>query len=318
MSAPSYAELDLRTNFSFLEGGSHAAELVEQAKALGLSAIGVADRNTLAGVVRTHAAAKEARLRLLIGCRLMFTDGAEMIVYPRDRAAYGRLCRLLSIGKSTIEGWTYDQSGKDRIVKGECRLSFEQAVGSGTGLIALVPAPAVLDAAFEARLSAWRTEAWPDELYLAAHVLHRGGDRARLVALAVIARRTGASMVATNAVLYHHYERRPLQDVLTCIREKTTIDEAGFRLQANAERFLKPPAEMARLFRGHEAALTRTEAIVRACAFSLDELSYIYPDEPVPPGKTPDQHLRDLAFEGAARRYPNGIPHASSSSCTRS
>ncbi len=302
-----YAELDLRTNFSFLEGGSHAAELVEKAKALGLSAIGVADRNTLAGVVRAHAAAKREGLSLVIGCRLVFTDGTELIVYPRDRAAYGRLCRLLSIGKSTIEGWTYDQSGKDRIVKGECRLTFEQAVAFGAGLIALVPAPSVLDAAFEARLSAWR-EAWPDELYLAAQVLHRGGDRARLAALAAIARRTGASMVATNAVLYHHHERRVLQDVLTCIREKTSIDEAGFRLQANAERFLKPPAEMARLFRGHEAALSRTEAIVRACPFSLDELSYIYPDEPVPPGKTPDQHLRDLAFEGAARRYPNGIP----------
>jgi error-prone DNA polymerase len=301
-----YAELDVRSNFSFLEGGSHAGELVDQAKALGLAAIGIADRNTLAGVVRAHAAAKACGLQLLIGSRLVFTDGAELIVYPRDRSAYGRLCRLLSIGKSGIEGWEVGAEGA-AIAKGECRLSFEQAAALGDGMIALAPAPAALDAAFEARLAAWRA-VWPDELYLAASPTHRGDDRARLSRLAAIARRAGAPMVAVNAVLYHHFERRPLQDVLTCIREKTTIDEAGFRLQANAERFLKPPEEMARLFRGHAAALARTLDIVRACRFSLDELSYIYPDEPVPPGKTPDEHLRHLAFKGAEQRYPNGIP----------
>jgi error-prone DNA polymerase len=307
---PAYAELDAMTNFSFLEGGSHAAELVEQAKVLGLCALGVADRNTLAGVVRAHAAAKAHRLPLLVGCRLSFLDGAELIVYPRDRAAYGRLCRLLSIGKSGIEGAVApaaDASGGTRILKGECRLGFDQAAALGEGMIALVPAPAVIDAAFEARLAAWRA-AWPDALHLAAAPLHRGDDRARLARLAELARRCGAPMAATNAVLYHHPERRRLQDVLTCIREKTTIDAAGFRLQANAERFLKPPAEMARLFRGHEDALARTTQIAAACRFSLDELSYVYPDEPTPPGKSADQHLRDLAFEGAARFYPDGVP----------
>ena len=301
-----YAELDLRTNFSFLEGGSHAGELVEQAKALGLAAIGVADRNTLAGVVRAHAAAKEARLRLLVGSRLVFADGAELIVYPRDRSAYGRLCRLLSVGKSGVEGWDVGPEGA-AIPKGECRLSFEQAAGFGGGLVALAPAPVEIGGSFEPRLAAWRS-AWPDDLYLAASPSHRGDDRARFARLSAIAERTGAPMVATNAVLYHHFERRPLQDVLTCIREKTTIDEAGFRLQANAERFLKPPEEMARLFRGHEPALGRTLEIVQACRFSLDELSYIYPDEPVPPGKTPDEHLRDLAYKGAEQRYPDGVP----------
>jgi error-prone DNA polymerase len=301
-----YAELDVRSNFSFLEGGSHAGELVDRAKALGLAAIGIADRNTLAGVVRAHAAAKACNLRLLIGCRLVFTDGAELIVYPRDRSAYGRLCRLLSIGKSGIEGWEVGAAGA-AIAKGECHLRFEQAAAFAEGLIALAPAPVVLDAAFELKLATWRA-AWPDELYLAAAPTYRGDDRARLGRLADIAGRAGAPMIAANAVLYHHHERRRLQDVLTCIREKTTIDEAGFRLQANAERFLKPPQEMARLFKGHEAALARTLDIVRACRFSLDELSYIYPDEPVPPGKTPDEHLRDLAFKGAELRYPNGIP----------
>jgi error-prone DNA polymerase len=301
-----YAELDARSNFSFLEGGSHPAELVEQAKALGLSAIGVADRNSLAGVVRAHAAARELDFRFLVGCRLVFRNGDELIVYPRDRTAYGRLCRLLSVGKSGIEGWTTD-ADEPRIPKGECWLDFDQAVGLGEGMIALVPTPVSLDEAFEARLAAWR-EAWPDTLYLAGSVLHRGDDRARLARLAAIAQRTGAPLVATNAVLFHHYDRRAVQDVLTCIREKTTIDEAGLRLQANAERFLKPAAEMARLFRGHEAALERTAEIVAACAFSLNELAYEYPDEPVPPGKTPQQHLQDLTFKGARKYFPDGIP----------
>jgi error-prone DNA polymerase len=303
---PAYAELDLVTNFSFLEGGSSAEELVVQAKAVGLSAIGVADRNTLAGVVRALAASEKHGLPFLVGCRLAFLDGTELIVYPRDRAAYGRLCRLLSIGKSAItEAVLPDQS--DRIDKGDCRLSFDQAAELGEGLIGLVPAPVVINEAFEARLAAWR-KAWPDALYLAAAPLHRGDDRARLARLARIAERCGTPLVATNAVLYHHSERRPLQDVLTCIREKTTIDEAGFRLQANAERFLKPPAEMARLFKGHEDALARTLEIVAACTFSLRELGYVYPDEPVPPGKTPDQHLRNLTFQGIRKYYPEGAP----------
>ncbi len=301
-----YAELDVLTNFSFLEGASRAEELVIQAKILGLAAIGVADRNTLAGVVRAHAAAKNHDLRFLVGCRLTFLDGAELIVYPRDRAAYGRLCRLLSIGKSAITGHDLpDQSPKARIVKGECHLTFEQAAGLGEGLIALARAPVVLDQSFEARLLAWR-QAWPDDFYLAAAPLHRGDDRARLAQLAAMASRCGAPMVATNAVLYHHYERRPLQDVMTCIREKTTIDEAGLRLQANAERFFKPPEEMARLFKGHEDALARTTQIAAACTFSLRELSYIYPDEPVPPGKTANQHLRNLTFKGLRHYYPEG------------
>jgi error-prone DNA polymerase len=305
---PAYAELDAMTNFSFLEGGSHAGELVLQAQVLGLAALGVADRNTLAGVVRAHAAAKKHGLRFLVGCRLTFLDGTELIVYPRDRAAYGRLCRLLSIGKSAIEGAALPDQAKDvRIAKGDCRLSFDQAAALGEGMIALARAPVALDAAFEARLTAWR-RAWPDALYLAAVPLHRGDDRARLARLAGLAQRTGAPMVATNAVLYHHHERRPLQDVLTCIREKTTIDEAGFWLQANAERFLKPPIEMARLFKGYPDALARTVQIAQACAFTLDDLSYIYPDEPVPAGKTADQHLRELASEGAARIYPAGVP----------
>ena len=321
-----YVELDVRSNFSFLEGGSSADDLVVQAYALQLDGFGLCDRNTLAGVVRAHRALRklkedddpetvalreqhgEVRLRYFVGSRLVFQDGTELLVYPRDRAAYGRLSRLLSLGKSRISA-AGDAPGKDdpdRIDKGDCRLDFADARALGEGLIALVPAPDRIDEAFERRLLDWR-QAWPDRLYLAAAPRRRGDDRARLNRLAAIAARTGAPMVATNAVLYHHPDRRPLQDVLTCIREKTTIDEAGFRLEANAERHLKPAAEMARLFRGHEAALARTVEIADQLTFSLDDLSYRYPDEPVPPGWTANRRLAQLAFKGAKARYPNGV-----------
>ena len=311
-----YAELDLVTNFSFLEGGSHPAELVIQAKALGLNAIGIADRNTLAGVVRAHVAAKQHGMKILIGCRLAFRDGTELIVYPRDRAAYGRLCRLLSLGKSRVANIPEeaptppcgeDALDEDRIPKNETWLDFTDAVAHGEGLIAIARAPDSPDAAFETRLKTWR-KAWPDCLYLGVNLLQRGSDRARLVQLSALALAADAPLVATNAVLYHHFERRPLQDVLTCIREKTTIDEAGFKLQANAERYLKPPAEMARLFKSYEEILARTIEIAAACRFNLDELKYHYPNEPIPPGRTANQHLRHLVCKGARERWPDGPP----------
>ncbi|WP_292063440.1 error-prone DNA polymerase [Brevundimonas sp. UBA7664] len=336
-----YAELGAMTNFSFLEGASHPGELMMQAKALGLAAVGVADRNTLAGMVRALMGAEDVDIPLVVGSRLGLTDGTELIVFPRDRAAYGRLCRLLSLGKSEAfsspwgegdhpEPQAKDgggaegdpsvtariravppppQEGEDRIAKAETRLTFEQAVAMGEGMIALAPAPERPDAAFEARLAIWRRR-WPDDLYLAAAPLWRGDDRKRLNRLAAMAHRTGAPMIATNAVLYHHPERRTLQDVLTCIREGTTIDRAGRRLQANAERHLKPPAQMARLFRGHEAALARTMAVARACTFSLRELSYQYPDEPVPPGYSAQGWLARLTLNGARSRWPGGVPKA--------
>ncbi len=327
MTPPRYVELDVRSNFSFLEGGSKTDELIVQAYALGLEGLGLCDRNTLAGVVRAHRALRqlkqeddpetlalrerhgEVRLRYFVGSRLQFQDGSELMVYPRDRAAYGRLCRLLSLGKSRIDagGYAPDQDDPDRIEKGDCRLGFADAAALGEGLIALVPAPGRIDDAFERRLLAWR-KAWPDRVYLAASPRRRGDDRARLNQLAGIAGRTGAPMVATNAVLYHHPGRRPLQDVLTCIREKTTIDEAGYRLEANAERHLKPAAEMARLFRGHEDALACTVEIADQLRFSLNDLSYHYPDEPIPRGWTANRRLAHLVMQGAREKFPGGVP----------
>jgi len=375
---PAYTELGAMSNFSFLEGASHPQELILQAAHVGIAAVGLADRNSLAGMVRAHKQAKEEGARLIVGCRLGFTDGTELIVFPRDRAAYGRLCRLLSLGKSEVvpqerasaeilpfrrpgegrgpclplpalssasgrdldpglrrddeeggnvarllhpsspeattrpidpnaggsaEGW----QSPEHIDKGETRLSFDQARSLGDGMIALVPAPVDPDAAFVARLEQW-AGAWPDRLYLAIAPLSRGDDRARITRMATIADRIGVPLVATNAVLYHHPERRPLQDVLACVRAGATIDAAGYLLEANAERFLKPPVEMARAFRGHEAAIARTVEIADACRFSLDELSYDYPDEPVPAGWTPLQHLTRLVWEGARRKWPSGMP----------
>ena len=304
-----YAELGAMTNFSFLEGASHPGEIVHQSKALGLAAVGVADRNTLAGMVRALMEAEKVGQRLVIGSRLVFTDGTALTVFPRDRAAYGRLCRLLSLGKSEVVPQPGADPDGERIEKAETRLTFEQAIGLGEGMIALVPAPETPDAAFEDRLAAWR-RAWPDDLYLAAAPLWRGDDRRRLNRLSAMAVRTGAPMIATNAVLYHHIDRRMLQDVLTCIREGTTIDKAGRRLQANAERDLKTPGRMAHLFRGHEAALERTMDVVRACRFSLRELSYQYPDEPVPTGYSAQGWLTRLTLKGARMRWPEGVPIA--------
>ncbi len=356
MSAPAYAELHVTSNFSFLRGASHARELVETAKELGLSAIAVTDSNTLAGVVRAHAAAKENNLRFLVGARLDFVCGApSLLCFPTDRTAYGRLTKLLSVGQL-------------RTKKGECELRYVDLLEHGEGQVFVVLAPAQLDP-----LPAWgggwgwgepprfNTEAlercdarqelraldftesqcdvsdpisdrrasprplppplagrgnwlarivsdFPGSAYLAASRLYGARDLKRLHQLSVFAHEAGVPLVATGDVLYHHPARRPLQDVLTCIREKCTISEAGLKLEANAERHLKSPPEMARLFAAYPDAIACTMEIAERCTFSLDELRYEYPNEPVPPGKTPQQHLEDLTWAGAAWRYPDGVP----------
>ena len=293
-AAPAYAELVAATNFSFLRAGSHPEELVTAAKALGLSALGIADRNSLAGVVRAHAAAKEAELPLLVGARLMPRDGPEVVCYPKNRDAYGRLCKLLT-------------RGKRRATKGDCDLSFGEIVAFLPGQVAILLPPEDFDASFEAELRDL-VQATPGDVYLGGSWHHRGDDTRRLTRLAQIAERCGAPLVAVGDVLLHHPARRPLLDTLTCIREGVTIDTAGWRLDANAERHLKPPEEMARLFAAWPQAVARTLEIAGKCHFRLTELTYEYPIEAGRDGRTPQQELEHLTWEGAAELYKQNIP----------
>jgi error-prone DNA polymerase len=290
-----YVELQVTTNFSFLRGASHPHELVETAAALGHRAIGVADRNSLAGVVRVHSTAKAVgNIRPVIGARLDFTDHPSLLCYPTDRAAYGRLCRLLTVGRL-------------RAPKGECYLGIADLDDWSAGQILIALAPDVPDDGFAATLAALAAR-FPGQCHLAASHRYDGDDAGRIDRLAALARQARLTLVATNDVHYHVPERRALQDVVTCIREGCTIAEAGFRLAANAERHLKPADEMARLFRRHPEALAQTVAIAERCRFSLGELSYEYPEETTEEGRTPQQQLEHLAWQGAAERYPDGIP----------
>ncbi len=289
-----YAELQVTSNFSFLRGAAHPHELVEQAARFGLAAIAITDRNSLAGVVRAHTAAKTVGIRLVIGCRLDLEDAPSLLCYPMDRAAYGRLCRLLTRGKRRAE-------------KGACLLRYEDLLEFGAGqiVVALPPdRPGDDFSAFLRRLAA----DFPGRAYLAAQHLYRGDDAKRLHRLSLLAQSSGLPLVATNDVLYHIPARRRLQDVVTCIREGCTLAEAGFRLAAHAERHLKPEAEMLRLFRRHADAVARSLEIVARCGFSLEELRYDYPDETGSDGSSPQTRLERLTWAGAAKRYPAGIP----------
>ncbi len=296
-AALDYAELQVTSNFSFLRGASHPDELVQQAAALGLKAIAITDRNSLAGIVRAHQAAREVGIRLVVGARLDLRDGMSLLAFPEDRAAYGRLTTLLTLGKR-------------RAPKGECHLDYADVAAHGEGLVVALLPPDYVDRVSLARHRerARRVASdFPGRAYLVAHHLYRGDDARRIVRLARIAEAAGLKLLATGDVLYHAPERRPLQDVVTCIREHCTIAEAGFRLAANAERHLKPAVEMARLFRGPMgvpgAALAASVEIAERCRFSLGELRYEYPEVPVPPGMTPQQRLTQLAWEGAVEKF---------------
>ncbi len=295
-----YAELAVTTNFSFLRGASHPGEMVARADELKLAAIGITDRNSFAGVVRAYDEWKKRKsIKLVVGTRLVTVDSFEVLTYPTDRQAYGRLCRLLT--KANLKA-----------KKGECHLTFEQILDASEGQIFIALPPEELSQAFTAHLSAL-VHAAPGHTFLAGVHYHRGDEPRRLGSLAELGERHGAPLVAVNDVHYHAPERRPLLDVVTCIREKCTFPQAGFRLAVNAERHLKAPSEMARLFKNFPDAVARTVDIANACTFSLSQLKYEYPDEPVPPGKTAQQHLEDLTWAGGAERYPkdrfpNGIP----------
>ena len=344
-----YAELAITTNFSFLHGVSHGEELVEHAKELGLAGLGVADRNSVAGVVRAHLAAKEMGLKFAPGARLVFADDTpDILAYPQDRAAWGRLTRLLTVGKRRAE-------------KSQCLLNRDDLMAhiGGLNLIVLpgrlkqarsalrVPSfetapsappqdevsffrrPHPEEATEGRRLEGWNAawsktsetndrkltiflrllrEAAPRAVWLGASILYRGDDARRLARLAAVAGEARVPLIAVGDVLYHVPERRALQDVVTCIREHLTLATAGRRLEANAERHLKPPHEMARLFRDAPEILTETLRFLERCRFSLDQLQYEYPDETREGFATPQEALIAYTMEGARQRYPQGIP----------
>ncbi|QIB34364.1 error-prone DNA polymerase [Ancylobacter pratisalsi] len=364
-----FAEMVVASNFSFLRGASSAQALVTQALALGHAGIGIADRNTVAGVVRAHAALERAReihaeahaeclaecrvatgqtpdplaarpalieddplaqvarargreaaargdgpaldFRLAVGARLVFADGTpDIIAHAQDRDGWGRLTRLLTAGNL--------RAG----IKGECHLRIEDLLADARGLLLILMPSRHLPAgagrkpegkvsAGEGLLAATLEElgaAAPGALWLGAAMTRRGDDRARLARLKVLSRRAGVPLIATNDVLYHHPDQRDLQDVLSCIREGTTLEAAGRRLEANAERHLKPPAEMARLFHDAPEAVEQARDFLARIDFSLGELKYEYPEEPVPPGHTPQGWLETMTWRRAAIRYPDGVP----------
>ncbi len=287
-----YAEIGITTNFSFLRGGSHPQAYVHQAAILGLPAIGIADHNTLSGVVRAFKELGnpeiEHKPKLLVGSRIIFIDGTpDMLVYPRDRAAYGRLCQLLTQGKRG-EG----------TLKGECHLKIDDLLAFAEGQLLVLALPHRFEEVKASEVLERLRLSRADGVWLAASHLYRGDDRRRLARLKRTADQAGVPLLATNEVLYHDPSRRQLQDVLTCIREKTTIEVVGKRLEANAERHLKPAQEMARLFRDMPEAIAETMRFADRITFSLDQLKYQYPDEPVPRGKTAQQHLEDLTWAG--------------------
>ncbi|WP_411891053.1 error-prone DNA polymerase [Yoonia sp. SDW83-1] len=294
-----YVELGISTCFSFLRGASDAVDLATTANALGYDKLGCADLNTMAGVVRLHAEALKAQITPVIGCRLQLVTGEEFLAYPRNRAAYGRLCMLLSKGKM------HDTNG-DWQAKGACDITLDDLArhSADVQLIAMPGADLNHFSAGFRRLK----RALPTLKYIAASYLYHGDDRARINRLDQLARGNGLSILATNDVRYHVPDRRPLQDVMTCILHKTTIQKAGFLLDANAERYLKSPAQMVQLFSNWPHAIRATRDVADACDFDLRELAYEYPRETVPEGRTPQEYLEELTWKGAAWRYPNGVP----------
>jgi error-prone DNA polymerase len=295
-----YTELQVTTNFSFLRGASHPEELVAQAHEYGYREIAITDRNTFAGVVRAHAAAKERGMRILPGCRLDLLDGPSLLAYPTDKDAWSRLSALLTVGNLRAE-------------KGQCHLYKADVYAHAGGMrFILVPPPALtptfeLDDNFRHAARDYR-EAFGAAVYVAASRSYLGDDTKRLHRLSQLATSLAMPLVATNDVHYHNPDRRQLQDILTCIREKCTIQTAGFRLYENAERHLKPTSEMLRLFRQYPDAIRRTAEIAEACCFSLDMLKYVYPEELTTEGRTPQEELTKLTWEGARGHFGDTIP----------
>ncbi len=299
-----YTELQITSNFSFLRGASHPEEFVEQAIAFGYREIAITDRNSLAGIVRAHATAKSTDLRFIPACRLDLIDGPSLLAYPTNISGYSQLSGLLTIGNLRAE-------------KGKCHLYKEDVFGQLKDIRLIVVPPDSLnkdfdfDPSFKKELNIYR-EIFTERLYLAASRRYLGDDTKQLFRLSQLSSQLHVPLVATNDVYYHHPERRQLQDILTCIREKCTIQQAGFLLHQNAERHLKSQEEMLRLFRQLPHAIQATREIAEACRFNLNMLKYEYPIEITTEGRTAQEELTKLAWEGARNRYNNDIPEKAS------
>ncbi|CAN5812670.1 error-prone DNA polymerase [soil metagenome] len=295
-----YTELQVTSNFTFLRGASHPEELVVQAALLGYTSIAITDTNSLAGIVRAHAAAKKHNIRLIVGCRLNLLDGISLLAYPTSTAAYSQLSNLLTLGNRRTE-------------KGSCHLYKADVYQHAKDMRFIVLPPAQLnnefmfEEAFTIALKEYK-KAFGNDLYIAASRYYNGDDSKHLYGLSELSKQLNIPLVATNNVHYHEPNRRQLQDIVTCIREKTTIYNAGYLLHPNAERFLKPNEEMLRLFRQYPEAIQHTEDIANACQFTLDSLKYEYPVEITTEGRTPQEEITQLAWEGAKERYGESIP----------
>ena len=295
-----YSELQVTSNFSFLRGASHPNELVDTASELGYKKIAITDRNTLAGIVRAHVATKDKDIKLIPACRIDLLDGPSLLAFPTDKEAYGRLSALLTEGNIRAE-------------KGKCHLYKADVYTHSKGIIFSAIMPGALnrrfqfDPSFVAAVEEYRN-ALGTSLYLSITRNYLGDDDKRIFRIDQLSKRYNIPLIATNDVHYHKNERRELQDVLTCVREKCTINEAGFRLHQNAERYMKPVEEMHRLFRKYPDALYNTLVLSEACTFDLDELKYIYPEEINQSGRTPLEELEYLTWKGAHNMYGEIIP----------
>ncbi|MBT2560904.1 error-prone DNA polymerase [Pedobacter sp. ISL-68] len=295
-----YTELQVTSNFSFLRGASHPEEIVEEAAKMGYKKIAITDHNTLAGIVRAHAAARKPGIKLIPACRLNLMDGASLLAYPTDTESYGRLSALLSLGNLRTE-------------KGSCELYKKDIFEYSKGIIFIAIAPDSLSENFDFQVDFYEDlqrykEALGENLYLGINRSYQGGDQKRMFRLSETSKKNDIPLVATNDVYYHNPKRRELQDVLTCVREKCTVHNAGYLLFQNAERHLKPEEEMKRLFRQYPDALENAVKISQACTFSLDSLKYIYPEEITSEGRTPQEELEYLTMKGAHEIFGEHLP----------
>lgn len=293
-----YCELQVTSNFSFLRGASHPEELIQQAAAFGYPKIAITDVNTMAGIVRAHSAARKHNIEIIPACRLDLLDGPSLLAYPTNRDAYGTLSAMLSEGNLRAE-------------KGKCFLYRNDVYQNQKDIIFVAIPPESLSKGFDfepsfpTALKEYKENLGPS-LYLAANRNYQGQDQKRMFRLDELSKKLNVPMVATNDVYYHCPTRRELQDILTCVREKCTIHNAGFRLMMNAERHLKPIEEMQRLFRQYPQTIENTLLIAEKCQFTLDSLEYVYPEEILSGNRAPQEELEYLTWKGAEEMF--GLP----------